>query len=90
MGKAVNAGAIYYATSKRRRTVDITAELRADVARTTTSIRQMLTSGTLPVALGAEQAARRCKACSLVDRCQPQATHAGLVAAHAALFEPDA
>ena len=89
-GKAVNAGAIYYATSKRRRTVDITAELRADVARTTTSIRQMLTSGTLPVALGAEQAARRCKACSLVDRCQPQATHAGLVAAHAALFEPDA
>ncbi|MDO8774202.1 MAG: CRISPR-associated protein Cas4 [Burkholderiaceae bacterium] len=89
-GKTVNEGAIYYATSKRRRVVAITEQLRADVAQTARDIRQMLTSGELPPPLVAEQAAKRCKACSLLERCQPQATHAGLLAARAALFDPDA
>jgi len=40
--------------------------------------------------LAAEQAVRRCKGCSLQERCQPQATHAGVLAARAALFDPDA
>lgn len=89
-GKTVNEGALYYATSKRRRLVAITEQLRAEVAQTADSIRQMLASGELPPPLVAEQAAKRCKACSLQERCQPQATHAGLVAARAALFDPDA
>ncbi len=89
-GKTVNEGALYYATSKRRRVVDITEQLRTEVAQTADAIRQMLASGELPPPLGAEQAAKRCKACSLLERCQPQATHAGLVAARAALFDPDA
>jgi CRISPR-associated exonuclease Cas4 len=89
-GKPVDEGAIYYATSKRRRTVPITAALRADVAQTAQAIRHMLASGTLPPPLSGEQAAKRCKACSLQERCQPQATHAGLLAARAALFDPDA
>lgn len=89
-GKTVNGGAIYYATSKRRRVVEITDQLRADVAQTADTIRQMLASGELPPPLVAEQAAKRCKACSLLERCQPQATHAGLIAARAALFDPDA
>ena len=88
-GKMVNEGALYYATSKRRRVVAITHQLRAEVAQTADAIRQMLASGELPPSLVAEQAARRCKACSLLARCQPQATHAGLAAARAALFEPD-
>lgn len=88
-GKSVNEGALYYASSKRRRVVPITAPLRADVAQTANAIRQMLASGQLPPPLAAEQAARRCKACSLQDRCQPQATHASLVAARRALFDPD-
>ncbi|MDP2679788.1 MAG: CRISPR-associated protein Cas4 [Rhodoferax sp.] len=88
-GKPVNEGALYYATSKRRRVVTITAQLRTDVAQTADAIRQMLTSGKLPPPLSGEQAARRCKACSLQERCQPQATHAGLVSARAALFDPD-
>jgi CRISPR-associated exonuclease Cas4 len=50
----------------------------------------MLTSGDLPLPLAAEHAAKRCKGCSLQDRCQPQATHAGVLAARAALFDPDA
>lgn len=89
-GKPVNEGALFYATSKRRRVVPITAQLRVDVARIADAIRQMLASGKLPPPLNAEQAARRCKACSLQERCQPQATHAGLNAARAALFDPDA
>ena len=89
-GKAVNEGAIYYATSKRRRVVPITEQLRAEVAQTADAIRHMLASGKLPPPLVAEQAAMLCKACSLQERCQPQATHAGVLAARAALFDPDA
>ena len=88
-GKQVNEGALYYATSKRRRLVAITEQLRADVAQSAHDIRHMLSSGSLPAPLVGAQAASRCKACSLLDRCQPQATHAGLVAARAALFDPD-
>ncbi len=88
-GKTVNEGALYYATSKRRRVVAITEQLRTDVAQTADAIRQMLASGKLPPPLVGEQAAKRCKACSLLERCQPQATHAGLIAARSALFDPD-
>jgi CRISPR-associated exonuclease Cas4 len=88
-GKPVIEGAIYYATSKRRRVVEITGQLRADVAHTADAIRAMLVSGDLPPPLVGEQAAKRCKACSLQERCQPQATHAGVLAARAALFDPD-
>lgn len=88
-GKTVNEGAIYYATSKRRRVVVITEQLRADVAQTADAIRLMLASGQLPPPLAPVLAAKRCKACSLLERCQPQATHAGLLAARAALFDPD-
>ena len=89
-GKAVNEGAIYYASSKRRRVVVITEELRAKVMHVAAAIRRMLAIGELPPPLVAEQAAKRCKACSLLDRCQPQASGAGLLAASAALFDPDA
>jgi len=90
LGKPVHEGALYYASSKRRRVVRITPQLRADVARTAGPGRQMLASGQLPPPLMGEQAARRCKACSLIDRCQPHATHAGVAAARAALYDPDA
>ena len=89
-GHAVTEGAIFYATSKRRRVVPITPQLRAQVEQTARAIRQMFGTATLPPVLGAEQAARRCKACSLIERCQPQAARADLSAARAALFDPDA
>lgn len=90
LDKPVQEGALYYATSKRRRVVPITVALRDDVARTVQAIRQMLSCAVLPPVLPAEQAARRCKACSLIDRCQPQATPVGLAQARAKLFDPDA
>lgn len=90
LGKTVPEGALYYATSKRRRVVPISDALREDVTRTADAIRQMLACAVLPPVLPAEQAARRCKACSLIDRCQPQATPVGLAQARAKLFDPDA
>ena len=89
-GHAVTEGAIFYATSKRRRVVPITPQLRAQVEQTALAIRRMFATATLPPVLGAEQAARRCKACSLIERCQPQAGRADFSAARAALFDPDA
>lgn len=88
-GKVVHEGAIFYATSKRRRVVVITPALRESVVQTAQAIRGMLATAKLPQPLEGAQAAKRCKACSLLERCQPQAVHAGLVAARAALFEPD-
>ena len=89
-GKAVNEGAIFYASSKRRRVVPITLQLREQVAGTAQAIRQMFTSTRLPPPLAADKAAKRCKNCSLLERCQPQAGSAILAAARAALFDPDA
>ncbi len=90
LGKPVHEGALYYASSKRRRVVPITEQLRADVVQTADAVRQMLASGQLPAPLAGELAARRCKGCSLQERCQPQATYASLVVARRALFDPDA
>lgn len=89
-GLPVHEGALYYASSRRRRVVGIGAGLREQVAETAQAIRRMLASGQLPPPLEGEQAARRCKGCSLIERCQPQATHAGLAEARRVLFDPDA
>ncbi len=89
-GHAVKEGAIFYASSKRRRVVPITPGLCEQVAQTTQAIRQMFATATLPPVLEPAQAARRCKACSLDERCQPQAARADFAAARAALFDPDA
>ena len=89
-GHAVAEGAIFYATSKRRRVVPVTPQLCAQVEQTALAIRRMFATAALPPVLGAEQAARRCKACSLIERCQPQAGRADFSAARAALFDPDA
>ena len=89
-GHAVSEGAIFYATSKRRRVVPVTAQLRAQVEQTAQAIRQMFATAQLPPPLAADQAAKRCKACSLLERCQPEAGRADLAAARAALFDPDA
>ena len=89
-GKAVNEGAIFYASSKRRRVVPVTPQLREAVVQTAQAIRRMFAAAKLPPPLAADQAAKRCKACSLLERCQPQAARTNFDAARAALFEPDA
>lgn len=68
--RAVPEGALFYASSKRRRVVSIDAALLARVAEATAEVRGMLASGRL---LPPTTDTRRCKGCSLHDRCQPQA-----------------
>ncbi len=87
-GHPVAEGALFYATSKRRRVVPITAELRAEVLRNAADIRAMLASGQLPAPT---QDRRRCKGCSLRDRCQPEAVDRLKDSAlDTELFAPDA
>lgn len=68
LGRLVPLGAIFHASSHRRREVAITPELRALVEQTTGAIRQMLTSGRLPPPVNDA----RCKKCSLHELCQPE------------------
>jgi CRISPR-associated exonuclease Cas4 len=90
-GQAVPEGALYYASSKRRRVVVIDDALRQRVAITAQAVREMLASQQLPPPLQGEEAMQRCKGCSLRERCQPEvAGSAAWRAARAQLFEPDA
>ncbi len=86
-GRPVAEGALFYASSKRRRVVPITPALRSDVHETTQAVRQMLALGVLPAPT---HDTRRCKACSLRERCQPEAMRRLPLAAPEALFDPDA
>ena len=89
-GETVPEGALFYASSKRRRMVPITDELREQVAQVTAAVRSMLAGTTLPAPLTADAAARRCKGCSLRERCQPEASVSpALRQARAALFDPE-
>ncbi|HWH81207.1 MAG TPA: CRISPR-associated protein Cas4 [Burkholderiaceae bacterium] len=87
-GRVVGGGALYCASSRRRRIVPITAALRTQVGETTSAVRAMLESGKLPPPT---QDVRRCKGCSLRERCQPEAL-ARLQAAdfERGPFDPDA
>ena len=69
LGRPVPKGAIFHASSHRRREVAVTPELRRLVEETAAAIRAMLVSGKLPPP--ANDA--RCRECSLKDICQPEA-----------------
>jgi CRISPR-associated exonuclease Cas4 len=87
-GHAVAEGALYYASSKRRRIVQIDGHLRRQVVAIAAAVRDMLTSGVLPPPTTDSQ---RCKGCSLRDRCQPEAMGRLLDrGANSTLFDPDA
>lgn len=79
-GRAVPAGALFYATSKRRREVRITADLRRRVEDATAAVRALIEAGTLPSP--ANDA--RCAKCSLRELCQP-----GVRPVPAGLFDPE-
>ena len=69
-GRTVPEGALFYASSKRRRVVAIDAGLLQRVAVVTAEVRAMLATGHLP---SPTADVRRCRGCSLRDRCQPEA-----------------
>lgn len=86
-GKSVKAGAIYHFSSRRRREVQITEELRSLVEQTVIAVRQMLATNHLPEPVNDE----RCRHCSLIDACQPQAiaNHKQWQIHYANLFDPE-
>jgi CRISPR-associated exonuclease Cas4 len=89
-GVDVPEGAIYYAASKRRKPVRITPEMRRAVIDAAEQVQAMLVNGQLPPPLAGAAAEQRCSACSLKDRCQPEAGYSmALGAIRASLFDPD-
>jgi CRISPR-associated exonuclease Cas4 len=68
LGRPVPLGAIFHASSHRRREVEITAALRDRVVETADAIRAMLASGILPPPVNDA----RCRECSLREICQPE------------------
>ncbi len=87
LGRPVPQGAIYHASSRRRRVVEISPDLRQSVLETADAIRVMLASGILPPPVNDQ----RCRECSLREACQPEvmAEHARQDALLANLFRPD-
>lgn len=87
-GKPVSYGAIYHASSRRRREVEITPVLRQQVEAALEAIRNLMQSGQLPPPVND----KRCRECSLKDICQPEILAAkGLMRVLAAtLYEPEA
>lgn len=69
LARPVTHGAIFHASSHRRREVEITSALRERVEQTAHDIRAMLASGVLPPPVNDA----RCKECSLKEICQPEA-----------------
>jgi CRISPR-associated exonuclease Cas4 len=86
-GEHVSEGALYYASSKRRRVVPISADLREQVVLVANEVRAMLASGRLPPPTIDTS---RCKGCSLHERCQPEAlSRLRATGDPARLFDPD-
>lgn len=87
LGRPVPLGAIYHASSHRRREVAITPALRELVVKTADAIRAMLRAGNLPPPVFDA----RCRECSLKDICQPEALTAVRVQRElqAHLFDPE-
>lgn len=76
-GRPVPRGAIYHHSSRKRREVECTPELRARVIQATHAIRTMLTSRVLPPPVND----RRCTHCSLRESCMPEVIETGCRAA---------
>src|SRR5690606_15857241 len=68
-GKQIAEGVIYHYSSRRRRIVSITPELRAKVEEITTSVRDLLRSGVMPPPTDDPAL---CRGCSLKETCQPE------------------
>ncbi len=83
-GRETAQGAIYYASSKRRRIVHVDRALRDRVVEAATAVRAMLASGRLAPPTDDP---RRCRGCSLRESCMPEATARLATSAPDTLFD---
>ncbi len=88
LSRSVPEGAVYHATSRRRRVVTIDAALRELTRNAIQETRKLLSDDRLP----APANDARCRACSLVELCQPDLDAIARASAAAAgdLFEDSA
>ena len=71
-GVAVPEGALFYGEVRRRHPVVFDAELRAITAQTILACRTIVQTKATPKAV---YKAQKCKACSLIDQCNPKGFH---------------
>jgi CRISPR-associated exonuclease Cas4 len=71
LGGTIPGGALFYGETRRRQDVAFDDPLRAETRRLIAEVRAMLASGITPLA---EYEPRKCRACSLIELCQPRAT----------------
>lgn len=69
LGRAVEAGALFYGKIRRRKDVVFDDELRKLTLRTIADVRAMIHRGVTPTAI---YDAAHCDACSLIELCQPR------------------
>jgi CRISPR-associated exonuclease Cas4 len=67
-GEKLAVGVIFYAASKRRRSVDLTDTLRSDTEAAAARLHQLIRSREIPPPVNDE----RCEDCSLQGPCQPR------------------
>ncbi|AUI65274.1 MULTISPECIES: CRISPR-associated protein Cas4 [Glaesserella] len=67
-GQTINEGALWYMQTRHRLPVVFSAELRKRTLDVIKSVRALLDSGQTPP----PEYAKRCKACSLIELCQPK------------------
>ncbi|MCX7597017.1 MAG: CRISPR-associated protein Cas4, partial [Fischerella sp.] len=67
-GKPVTTEYIYYAHSHQRQLVEISEELRHSAIATIKSVKNLLETGIMPIAIYS----KRCKGCSFYNQCLPQ------------------
>lgn len=86
-GRPVSEGALFYASSKRRRIVAITPALREEVEAGVRQVRALFAARVIPPPVHDE----RCRACSLRELCQPKALAAHDLSSRLrdCLFDPD-
>ncbi len=83
LGRAVEHGAIFHRSSRRRREVAFHEALRAETERAVAAVRDLLTQGRMPSPI----LDRRCRECSMHAVCLPEVA---TVEEASWLFEPDA
>jgi CRISPR-associated exonuclease Cas4 len=69
LGINISKGAIFFAASKHRRDVELTPELRQITEKTAQKLHSLLDSGITPTA----ERQPKCRGCSLVEVCMPDA-----------------
>ncbi|MCG3179514.1 MAG: hypothetical protein BIFFINMI_01850 [Phycisphaerae bacterium] len=69
MAVRISVGAIFYAQPRRRQVVPFDEPLRRETQESAERLHTLMAAGATPPA---EYAARKCRACSLIDQCMPK------------------